>query len=287
MELTVQGQNAYAYTGGKPFNATLPCAVFVHGAQNDHSVWGLQTRWFANHGFSVLAVDLPGHHRSAGAPLTTVEAMADWVMALVAAAGVTAPALVFGHSMGSLIALECAARHAGAVRGIGLLATAYPMKVSEALLDAALHREPEAIAMVTQWSLSSLANKPSSPGPGAWMHGGSQRLMERVARRNPDAHVFHTDFTACNAYAHGEEAAAGVSCPALFVTGTKDQMTSPKAAQALAARMADATLVTVPCGHALMGERPDEVLDALAAFARKVPSPPAPLPGEEGSKPAA
>ncbi|CAG2128049.1 alpha/beta fold hydrolase [Cupriavidus plantarum] len=270
MELTVLGQRAYAYTGGKPFNPALPCAVFVHGAQNDHTVWALQTRWFANHGFSVLAVDLPGHQRSAGAPLTSIEAMADWVMALVAAAGAAGPVLVFGHSMGSLIALECAARHAEAVRGIGLLATAYPMKVSEALLDAALHREEEAIAMVTQWSLSSLANKPSSPGPGAWMHGGSQRLMERVSRRNPEAHVFHTDFSACNAYAHGDEAAASVRCPVLFVTGTRDQMTSPKAAQALAGRIADASVVTVPCGHALMGERPDEVLDALGAFARRV-----------------
>lgn len=274
MELHLPGQPpeqaAYAYTGGKPFDATLPCVVFVHGAQNDHSVWSLQSRWFANHGFAVLAVDLPGHNRSGGAPLATVEHMADWIMALVAAAGVRAPVLVFGHSMGSLIALECAARHPQAVRAIALLATAYPMKVSEALLEASLHREAEAIAMVNQWSLSSLANKPAAPGPGAWMHGGSQRLMERVAQRNPQAHVFHTDFSACNAYAHGDEAAAAVTCPALFVTGTKDQMTSPRAAQALAARMTAASVVTVPCGHALMGEKPDEVLDALAAFARRV-----------------
>ena len=268
MELNLSGHKAYAYTGGKPFNAELPCVVFVHGAQNDHSVWGLQTRWFAHHGFSVLAVDLPGHGRSAGAPLQTVEAMADWVMALVAAAGVKAPALVFGHSMGSLIALECAARHPQAVRAIGLLATAYPMKVSDALLDAALNREGDAIAMVNQWSISSLASKPSSPGPGAWMHGGSQRLMERISARNPGAHVFHTDFSACNGYAHGEEAAAAVACPALFVVGTKDMMTSPKAAQALASKMKNARIVTVPSGHAMMGEKPDEVLDALAGFAK-------------------
>lgn len=269
MELTVSGQPAYAYTGGKPFDPALPCAVFVHGAQNDHSVWALQTRWFANHGFGVLAVDLPGHNRSAGAPLATVEAMADWVMALVAAAGVTSPALVFGHSMGSLIALECAARHPAAVRAVAMLATAYPMKVSDALLEAALHREDEAISMVTEWSISSLASKPSSPGPGAWMHGGSRRLMERVAARNPQAHVFHNDFSACNAYAHGEEAAAALTCPALFVVGTRDMMTSPKAAQALAGKMRNASVVTVPSGHAMMGEKPDEVLDALAGFARK------------------
>lgn len=273
MELKIAGQKAYAYTGGKPFDAALPCVVFVHGAQNDHSVWALQTRWFAHHGFSVLAVDLPGHNRSEGAPLGTVEDMADWIMALVKAAGVEAPALVFGHSMGSLIALECAARHAAAVRGIALLASSYPMHVSDALLEASLQREDQAIAMVNTWSHSSLANKPSSPGPGAWMHGGSQRLMERVSRRNPQAHVFHNDFNACNSYAHGDEAAREVgaaACPALFINGSKDLMTSPKSALALAARIGGATTVTVPAGHALMGERPDEVLDALIAFARKV-----------------
>ncbi len=270
MEWKIAGQTAYAYTGGKPFDPALPCAVFVHGAQNDHSVWALQTRWFAHHGFSVLAVDLPGHNRSQGTPLRTVEEMADWVMALVKAAGVQAPVLVFGHSMGSLIALECATRHPRDVRGIALLATAYPMKVSDALLDASLHREDEAIAMVNQWSHSSLANKPSAPGPGFWMHGGSQRLMERVGANNPEAHVFHNDFSACNAYANGQQAAASIACPALFINGTKDMMTSPKAAQALAAGMKAASTVTVPCGHAMMGERPDEVLDALAAFACKV-----------------
>ena len=89
----------------------------MHGAQNDHSVWALQSRWFAHHGFSVLAVDLPGHNRSEGEPLATVEAMADWVMDLARAAGVQGPVLVFGHSMGSLIALECAARHRLGTRG--------------------------------------------------------------------------------------------------------------------------------------------------------------------------
>lgn len=270
MELSVSGQTAYAYTGGKPFDPALPCAVFVHGAQNDHSVWGLQSRWFAHHGFGVLAVDLPGHNRSAGEPLRTVEQMADWIAALLHAAGVAQPALVFGHSMGSLIALECAARHPDAVRAIGLLATAWPMKVSDALLEAARDREDEAIAMVNAWSHSSLANKPSAPGPGFWMHGIGQRLMERVSRNNPRAAVFHNDFVACNQYAHGEEAAARLRCPALVICGSKDVMTPAKSARSLAARMADATVVDVPCGHNMMGEQPDRVLDAMAAFARGV-----------------
>lgn len=59
MILDLDGRRAYAYTGGKPFDAARPAVVFVHGAQHDHSVWGLQTRYFAHHGFGVLALDLP------------------------------------------------------------------------------------------------------------------------------------------------------------------------------------------------------------------------------------
>ena len=55
----VNDRDAYAYGGGKAFDSALPTVVFIHGAQNDHSVWGLQSRWFAHHGYGVLALDLP------------------------------------------------------------------------------------------------------------------------------------------------------------------------------------------------------------------------------------
>ena len=139
MIITINSQPAYAYTGGKAFNAQLPTAVFIHGAQNDHSVWALQTRYFAHHGFSVLAVDLPDHGRSKGQPLNTVEAMADWLNALLQSVGVQRAVLI-GHSMGSLIALETANRAKALVAGVALVGTAFPMKVSPLLLEASEHR---------------------------------------------------------------------------------------------------------------------------------------------------
>ena len=109
MRIEVDGVPAYAYTGGCAFDPRQPVAVFVHGAQHDHSVWILQSRYLAHHGWSVLAFDLPGHGRSAGMPLASVEAMAAWLLAALDAAGVDRAALA-GHSMGSLIALEAAGR---------------------------------------------------------------------------------------------------------------------------------------------------------------------------------
>ncbi len=266
MELDINGQRAYAYTGGKPFDPALPTAVFIHGAQNDHSVWILQTRYFAHHGLSVLAVDLPGHGRSGGEPLASVEAMADWLNALLDRAGVTT-AILIGHSMGSLIALEAASRSPSRVKGVALVGTAYPMKVSAALLETSRAREQVAIDWVNIWSHSTIAQKPSAPGPGFWVHGGNQRLMQRIAARNP-AKVFFTDFSACNDYANGEQAAASLACAALFLLGRKDVMTPARAAASLSSKMKNASTVTLPAsGHALMAEQPDQVLDALFAFA--------------------
>ncbi|MGJ7916668.1 alpha/beta fold hydrolase [Massilia sp. LXY-6] len=269
MILDVNGAPAYCYTGnqpgGKDFDAARPTIVFLHGAQNDHSVWALQSRYFAHHGYNVLAPDLPGHGRSGGTALTTVEAMADWLLALLDAAG-SRRALLAGHSMGSLIALEAAHRAPERVAGLALLGTTWPMKVSDTLLAASKDALQEAIDMVDIWSHSLPMPRPASPAPGFWAAGMVRRLMQRMAERNP-AQLFHTDFSACNAYANGGEAAAGVACPVLFVLGARDVMTPPRSAQALTAALKHGRIVTMDAGHAMMAEQPDAVLDALVAFA--------------------
>src|SRR5438477_6268814 len=101
MNLTVNGFDTFAASGGQNFDPKLPTVVFLHGAGFDHSAWALHSRWFAHHGFGVLAPDLPGHGRSAGAPLASIEAMADWIVALMDAAGALRGRLI-GHSVGSL-----------------------------------------------------------------------------------------------------------------------------------------------------------------------------------------
>ncbi|MFH1604130.1 MAG: alpha/beta hydrolase [Pseudomonadota bacterium] len=261
MELGVKGGKAYAYTGGKPFDAALPAVVFVHGAQCDHSVWILQSRYLAHHGYGVLALDLPGHGRSEGPALARVEDMADWVAGALDAAGITQASIV-GHSMGSLIALECAARHRARVTKIALLATAYPMQVSAELLAATRDDEPLAQDMVNIWSHLAYAQYPNNPGPGFWVIGENLRLMQRQAPG-----VMHADFAACNAYAGGAEAAAKVACPALFVIARRDAMTPAGSAQAFAQSVKGARIAMIEgSGHNMMGEKPDEVLDALVAF---------------------
>jgi len=261
VNLLVDGKPAYAYTGGKAFDPALPSVVFVHGALNDHSVFTLLARWFAHHGHGVLAVDLPGHMRSAGPALTSIEAMADWLLALLDAAGVQRAALA-GHSMGSLVALEAAARAPQRATALVMLGTCVPMPVPKALLDLSLTDAAGAIDRVVAFSFSTLAAKPSYPGPGVWLRGAGRSLMQLVLAEQGDPRLFHTDFSACSNYTGGLQAAAQVRAPAHLVLGTSDQMTLPRAASEVAQVMR-ATVHSLAAGHQLMAEAPDGVLSAL------------------------
>lgn len=269
MKLTVNGHGAYCYTGGQPFDAAKPTVVFIHGVLGDHSVWILQSRYLAHHGFNVLAVDLPGHCKSGGEAPSTVEEAADWLIALLDAAGVERAALV-GHSWGSLIAMEAASRLGRRVSHLGLVGTAFPMRVSPALLDASLNDPEQALKLINVYSRATLAPPPSAFGPGTWVYGAGLALGRRVLRSNPQANVFHRGFQACDSYANGEAAMRAVACPVLFVLGAQDQMTPPKAAQGLIRAARDSgqavQVHTVPMGHHQMSESPDETLLALTRF---------------------
>ena len=263
MRLDVGGSEVYAYTGTRPVDPAKPAVVFVHGAASDHSVWLLQSRYFAHHGKGVLAVDLPGHGRSAGPALGSVDAIAAWLPAVLDAAGLAQAALV-GHSLGALAVLACAARHPARVAKVALLGPAVPMEVSEALLDAAKANDHVAYELINGWSTSAGKQLGGNTVPGMWLLGSAIRLMERTAPG-----VLHADLVACNAWTGGLEAAAAVRCPSLVVIGARDIMAPPRAAKGLVEALAGALVVTLPAtGHAMMAEQPDAVLDALIRFLR-------------------
>ena len=258
MRVVVNGSDAHVATGGKKFDPALPAIVFLHGAGMDHSVWALLARSFAHHGFGVLAPDLPGHGRSTGTPLSSIAALADWAAALIDAAGV-AKARIVGHSMGTLIALETAARHPGKVSGLGLIATAAPMRVSDDLLNAAKADDHAAIDMMSIWGEGYRATLGGSLAPGLWMLGGAERLLERA---RPG--VIFADLSACNTYTDALAAAAKVTVPSIVIQGSRDVMTPFKGGKAIAAAIPGCRLVMIEgAGHMLMSERPEDVLAAL------------------------
>ena len=263
MKIDVNGKQAFAYTGTREFNAALPTAVFIHGAANDHSVWSLQSRFFAWHNWNVLALDLPGHGQSEGAPCATIEDYARWVAAFMDALGVRT-AVMIGHSMGSLVALELSAQRPDLVMKLVLVGTNAPMAVGDALLDAARDDEDSARRMIVDWSFapaSQLGNNHAVPG--MWLPGNALALMRRMAKG-----VLHTDLLACKTYSAGLDAAKKVTVSALVVIGARDMMTSPKGTQAVVAALSNVRVETLAeAGHSMLSEAPERVLDALWKFA--------------------
>ena len=258
MQLSVNGLDTYVATGGKDFDPSQPTVVFLHGAGFDHTTWALHSRWFAHHGYGVLAPDLPGHGRSGGAALSTIAEMADWTAALLDAAG-AANAWLVGHSMGSLIAIETAARHPAKVSALSLIGTAATMTVGPDLLKAAEANDHSAVDMVSIWGLGFQAELGGSLAPGLWMHSGAQRVLEQG---RPG--VLFNDLSACNSYQNALGAAAQIKIPATVILGERDMMTPLKQGKALAAALPNSrTVVLRGAGHMMMVERPDELLAAL------------------------
>jgi pimeloyl-ACP methyl ester carboxylesterase len=261
VRLTVDSHAVFASTGGRPFDPALPAVLFLHGAGLDHSVWALQTRYFAHRGRAVLAPDLPGHGRTGGPALPTIGDIAEWVGRLMDGVGIARAALV-GHSMGALAALEAAARLGDRVSALALLGVAETMPVHPDLIAAAAAGEHLAFELITDWAHGPRAHLGGYPAPGLWQLGGDLRLLERGAYE-----TLATDLVACNLYKGAAEAAANVICPGLLVLGANDRMTPAAKGLDLAGRLSNARVVTLPgAGHMMMLEQPGPTLDALKDF---------------------
>ncbi|MHA1538078.1 MAG: alpha/beta fold hydrolase [Alphaproteobacteria bacterium] len=255
--IMVDAKSVFASDGGRKFDPSLPALVFLHGAGMSHSMWALQSRYFAHHGYNVLAVDLPGHGRSQGPALTSIGDMADWVWRLLDTLGARKAALV-GHSMGTFIALEAAAREPGRVIALGLIATASKMPVHPELQAAADANRHLAYELVVDWGFGSRSHLGGHRPPGLWMMGAAMSILEHDGKGSQGG-----DFTACAAYEGAQAAAAKVACPTVVIAGSEDRMTPPKAGRAVADMIAGARFEVVDCGHMMMIEKPDETLDAL------------------------
>ncbi len=262
MYTEVDGRKVFYSNGTGQFKPDQPSIVFIHGAAHDHSVWVLPSRHFARHGYNVVAVDLPGHGRTEGPLLQSISALADWLHDLLDTLNIESSVIV-GHSMGSLIGLNFAANYPERTKSLVLLGTSTPMPVTDMLLDAARENDHDAIDMANIWSHSSFGQMGGNTNPGINMTMSGQRLIEQSAD-----HVLFTDLNACNDFTDGEALAAKVTSPTLIVIGMDDKMTSPVSAQAVAERIEGSRTVELsPCGHSMLSEQPNAVLDAIKSIA--------------------
>ena len=262
METLIEGRRVRYTDGGRDHGegeGGEPAVVLVHGAGGDRTVWQMQTRWLAHHGYRAAAVDLPGHGGSDGPPLETVEAMGEWLAGATEALGL-APAHLVGHSMGSFVVLEAAARRPAAARSVVMLGTAGAMPVHPALQAAADDGDPRAVRMIASWGVGSRAHVGGHAVPGMWLIGGTVSLLDRAP-----AGALASDLAACGRYEGAVAAAARVGCPVTLVLGREDRMTPNRAAAKLIDAFDDANVVYLDrVGHFLQTESPIEVRQVIA-----------------------
>lgn len=260
METLIDGRVVRCATGGRSLEGDEPAVVLVHGAGGDRTVWQLQTRWIAHHGYRAAAVDLPGHGGSKGPALGSIEAMGEWLAGAVEALGLS-PAHLVGHSMGTFVAMEAAARRPEVARSLVLLGTAGAMPVHPALQAAADADDPAAGRLITSWGIGSRAHTGGHASPGMWLIGANTSLLDRA----PPG-VLANDLAACDAYQGAESAAARVQCGVTLVLGREDKMTPNKRAAAMIAAFDDARTVHLDrVGHFMQVESPIPARQAIAA----------------------
>ena len=261
MYADVNGKQVFATTGGKPFDNAKRVVIFLHGSGLDHTFWGLHSRFFAFRNYAVLALDQPGHTKSEGPPLTSIEAMADWLNDVVEALDIDSISLV-AHSQGCLVALEFAARYPERLKSVSLIASGLATPVNDALIKAADADPETAITMMLGWGFGPAGHLHQGPIPGNSMVAGGRKVM-----RGNVPNELATDLRACNAYQNGRAAAAAISVPTQVIIAGKDRMAPAKATAELVAHLSDPEVTTIAeSGHMIPQEAPDQCRLLLRNF---------------------
>jgi pimeloyl-ACP methyl ester carboxylesterase len=260
MNFLVQQQPAFVYTGGQDFQPEAPNVIFVHGAANDHSVWRDVVRQLrnntANDGLNLLAVDLPGHGQTFAEAKSSVEAYAEWLVNFLDNGAIQAATLV-GHSMGSLIALDVARRYPERVARLGLIGTALPMPVSDAVVQMVQTNQAAASDQLTRWNFYLRKNADGSfPPPTPTM----QTYRNLLAAARPG--VMGNDLAACAHYHLDDAAVAAINTPVAILASEHDKMVSAAAAATLCEHLPNAKLTVLSgVGHAMMQQASIDVAD--------------------------
>ena len=110
----------FVSTGGMDFEKEKPSILLMHGSGLTHIVWSLHEQFYVNQGYNVLSVDLPGHGNSEGPSLKSIEEISDWIKSLMNVLDIK-KLIIIGHSQGSLVGIDFAARYPNLISGLVLV----------------------------------------------------------------------------------------------------------------------------------------------------------------------
>jgi pimeloyl-ACP methyl ester carboxylesterase len=259
MLVKINNENINIRTGGYQIDLdNNPTMLLIHGAGMDATVWQMQTRYLANKGINILAVDLPAHGLSEGKELSTISEMSDWVIELTKTLKIKFFSIA-GHSMGSLIALETMKKDSKNINKSILLGTASLMPVHPDLIIAAEDNLPLAANLITDWSFGTKQHLGNHPLPGYWMIDSSIQLIKKSKKG-----ILAKDLIACNEYKDALTIAKNIKQEVIIIAGKQDKMTPIKKASELKNVISNSEIfILESTGHMMMIENPIKVTQIL------------------------
>lgn len=234
-------------------DSATPPLLLIHGAGGSHLHWAPEIRRL--NGFKVVALDLPGHGKSEGIGLQSVNDYVEAVQDFMDAMDLPA-AVIVGHSMGSAIALQLALDAPDHVLALVMVSGGSSLRVNPSILENAANPAtfPLAVKAINDWAFGAECDP---------------RLRELAAQRmqkETRPTVLYADFLACNDF-NASEQLEKVKNPTLILCGTDDKMTPLRHSHALHEAIAGSELVEIEgAGHMVALEKPRQVAEALEDF---------------------
>jgi non-heme chloroperoxidase len=256
--------------------------VLLHGIMLSSALWVHQLRELADR-HRVIAVDLRGHGQSLpGSDGSGIERLSSDLASVLDALGVE-DAVVVGHSMGGMVALQMAVDMPIDVRrrrlaGIVLTSTtAGPFATLPGWAGVVRTTGPvtaRALLVGERWGAKALPSRDLRwwlvrLGFGADAPAAQVRFVEAMHRGTPSRTL--ADLIPSLATFDLSARLGSLDLPVLVVVGSHDKLTAPRLARRMAAALPEATLVELPrCGHMPMLERRHEFSHLVDEFTAKI-----------------
>tara|TARA_Y100001970_G_C14064854_1_gene766116 strand:- start:292 stop:1026 length:735 start_codon:yes stop_codon:yes gene_type:complete len=237
------------------FEKDKPSILLMHGSGLTHIVWSLHEQFYANQGYNVLSVDLPGHGNSEGPSLKSIEEISDWIKSLMNVLDIK-KLIIIGHSQGSLVGIDFAARYPNLINSLVLVAGSYKMPVNQDLINYAEAGDEKAVLLMMKWGYE---------GSKAFIGGNPVKKIINSSREIRE--VLAVDLNACNNYKGGKESLGKINCSTLCIFGDLDKMVPLEVGNKMSSMIKNAEKKVISnCGHMIIFERAFEMRKIVKEF---------------------
>ena len=249
--LTEQKVEGISFIAGRwPLEPAKPTLIFLHGAALSGGIWEGQLVALTDIA-NTLALDLPGHGKSAGPGKETIEDYSRSVVGFLDRLEVPRP-IPCGLSMGGAIVQQLLLSHPGRFFAGILVNTGAKLKVASLVFEAIQKDFARFPWMICKTGLS----QKSGPEVGDRVRACVQCAPE----------VALGDFLACDRFDVRQELPT-IEAPVLVLSASEDVLTPFKYASFLAERLKHAKLTCIEgAGHLSPAEKPEALNAAIREF---------------------